>query len=209
MKLEVVNIAGEKTGRQVELNDAIFGIEPNNHAVYLTVKQYLANQRQGTHKSKERSEITGSTRKMHRQKGTGGARKGDIKNPLYHGGGTIFGPRPRNYSFKLNKKLKELAKRSALSHKAANNGIIVVEDFSFEKPSTAQFAGMLKNLGVTGARALLVMPASDRNVVLSGRNIQRTEVIQATDLNTYTVMKANRLIVTEKAVQAINEQVEK
>lgn len=209
MKLDVVKSTGEKTGRQVELNDAVFGIEPNEHSIYLSVKQYLANQRQGTHKSKERSEITGSTRKLHRQKGTGGARKGDIKSPLLYGGARVFGPKPRNYSFKLNKKVRDLARRSALSAKAAANQIVVVEDFTFEAPKTSRYTGMLKDLNVAEGRSLVVLPETDHNVVLSGRNVQNSEITVARDLNTYAVLKAKNLIFTEKAVETINQQVEK
>jgi len=209
MKLDVVKSTGEKTGRQVELNDAVFGIEPNEHSIYLSVKQYLANQRQGTHKSKERSEITGSTRKLHRQKGTGGARKGDIKSPLLYGGARVFGPKPRNYSFKLNKKVRDLARRSALSAKAAANQIVVVEDFTFEAPKTSRYTGMLKDLNVAEGRSLVVLPETDHNVVLSGRNVQKSEITVARDLNTYAVLKAKNLIFTEKAVETINQQVEK
>jgi len=209
MKLDVVNSTGQKTGRQVELSDAVFGIEPNDHSIYLSVKQYLANQRQGTHKSKERSEISGSTRKLHRQKGTGGSRKGDGKNPLFHGGGTIFGPRPRDYGFKLNRKVKELARRSALSHKAQSGNILVIEDFHMEKPATRDFVSVLKGIGATGNRSLLVMGEQDNNVVLSSRNIPKTEVSMANELNTYAIMKAKLLVLTEKSVAALNEMAEK
>jgi large subunit ribosomal protein L4 len=209
MKLDVVNSTGQKTGRQVELSDAVFGIEPNDHSIYLSVKQYLANQRQGTHKSKERSEISGSTRKLHRQKGTGGSRKGDGKNPLFHGGGTIFGPRPRDYGFKLNRKVKELARRSALSHKAQTGSILVIEDFHMEKPATRDFVSVLKGIGATGSRSLLVMGEQDNNVVLSSRNIPKTEVSMANELNTYAIMKAKLLVLTEKSVAALNEMAEK
>jgi len=208
MKLDVVNSAGQKTGRQVELSDAIFGIEPNDHSIYLSVKQYLANQRQGTHKSKERSEVAGSTRKLHRQKGTGGARKGDTKNPIFYGGGTIFGPKPRNYRFKLNRKVKELARRSALSYKAKNNEIIVIETPEMDKPSTRTYAGMLKGIGADGGRSLVVLSESNVNVVMSGRNIQRTEVATAADLNTYAILKAKHLVLTEQSVAAINQMAE-
>ena len=208
MKLDVVNSAGQKTGRQVELSDAIFGIEPNDHSIYLSVKQYLANQRQGTHKSKERSEVAGSTRKLHRQKGTGGARKGDTKNPIFYGGGTIFGPKPRNYSFKLNRKVKELARRSALSYKAKNNEIIVIETPEMDKPSTRTYAGMLKGIGADGGRSLVVLSETNVNVVMSGRNIQRTEVATAADLNTYAILKAKHLVLTEQSVAAINQMAE-
>jgi large subunit ribosomal protein L4 len=209
MKLDVVNSTGEKTGRQVELNDAIFGIEPSDHTVYLSVKQYLANQRQGTHKSKERGEIAGSTKKLHRQKGTGGSRKGDGKNPLYHGGGTIFGPKPRNYSFKLNKKVRELARRSALSYKAKAEAIIVMEDLTMEKPSTSTYASVLKNVGAENNRSLLVLGSANHNVVMSSRNLQKAEVTLASELNTYAVMKAKYLLLTEQSVEALNQMAEK
>jgi large subunit ribosomal protein L4 len=209
MKLDILNTSGEKTGRQAELNESIFGIEPNEHSVYLAVKQFLANQRQGTHKSKERSEITGSTRKLFRQKGTGNARRGDIKSPLLYGGGTIFGPRPRNYGFKLNRKVKELARRSALSAKAKSGNLMVIEDFTYEAPKTSRFVEMLSKLGLDGGRSLMVMPEVDRNVVLSARNVQKTEVIQSADLHTYGIMKAGKLVITEKALEAINKSAEK
>jgi large subunit ribosomal protein L4 len=208
MKLDILNTSGEKTGRQAELNESIFGIEPNEHSVYLAVKQFLANQRQGTHKSKERSEITGSTRKLFRQKGTGNARRGDIKSPLLYGGGTIFGPRPRNYGFKLNRKVKELARRSALSAKAKSGNLMVIEDFTYEAPKTSRFVEMLSKLGLDGGRSLMVMPEVDRNVVLSARNVQKTEVIQSADLHTYGIMKAGKLVITEKALEAINKSAE-
>jgi large subunit ribosomal protein L4 len=205
MKVDVVNIAGNKTGKQVELSDDIFGIEPNDHAIYLAVKLYMANQRQGTHKSKEKSEVSGSTRKLHRQKGTGGSRKGSIKNPLFHGGGRIFGPKPRDYSFKLNKKVKELARKSALSYKAKSNGLIVLEDFSMEKPKTKEYAKMLSGLGLTGKRTLMVLPDNNLNIYRSGRNIPKSEIMEAKHLNTYAIMKANYLVLSESAVQAINQ----
>ncbi len=208
MKLDILNTSGEKTGRQAELNESIFGIEPNEHSVYLAVKQFLANQRQGTHKSKERSEITGSTRKLFRQKGTGNARRGDIKSPLLYGGGTIFGPRPRNYGFKLNRKVKELARRSALSAKAKSGNLMVIEDFTYEAPKTSRFVEMLSKLGLDGGRSLMVMPEVDRNVVLSARNVQKTEVIQSADLHTYGIMTAGKLVITEKALEAINKSAE-
>ena len=207
MKLEVVNTSGAKTGRKVELNDAVFGIEPNDHAIYLTVKQFLANQRQGTHKSKERSEITGSTRKLHRQKGTGGSRKGDIKNPLFYGGGTIFGPRPRNYSFKLNSKVKDLARKSAFSYKAKENKIIIVEDLKMDQPKTKDFAGVLKALGVDKSKSLVVLGNNDTNVRISGRNIPNTEISLTENLHTYGIMKANTLILSESSVEKINQMV--
>lgn len=205
MEVSVLNIKGQETGKKVELNDAIFGIEPNDHVVYLAINQYLAAQRQGTHKSKERSEITGSTRKLIRQKGGGGARRGDIKSPVLRGGGRVFGPRPRDYWFKLNKKVKNLARRSALTYKAQQNAIIVVEDFDFEAPKTKSFIELQKNLSVEGKKMLLVLPCNNKNVYLSARNIQRVEVASVSALNTYNVMNANVLIVTENALKLVDE----
>ena len=205
MEVSVLNIKGQETGKKVELNDAIFGIEPNDHVIYLAVKQYLAAQRQGTHKSKERSEITGSTRKLIRQKGGGGARRGDIKSPVLRGGGRVFGPTPRDYWFKLNKKVKSLARKSALSYKAQQNAIIVVEDFDFEAPKTKTFIEMQKNLKIEGKKLLLVLPCNNKNVYLSARNIQRVEVAAASALNTYNVMNANVLVMTENAVKFVDE----
>ena len=194
-----------ETGKKVVLNDAIFGIEPNDHCIYLAVNQYLAAQRQGTHKSKERSEITGSTRKLIRQKGGGGARRGDIKSPLLRGGGRVFGPRPRDYWFKLNKKVKALARKSALSYKAQQNAIVVVEDFDFEAPKTKDGVALLNNLKVEGKKTLIVLPEVKKNVNLSVRNIQRVEVMTASALNTYKVMNANVLVVTENALKLVDE----
>ena len=205
MEVSVLNIKGEDTGKKVVLNDAIFGIEPNDHVIYLAVKQYLAAQRQGTHKSKERSEIAGSTRKLIRQKGGGGARRGDIKSPVLRGGGRVFGPRPRDYWFKLNKKVKGLARRSALSYKAQQNAIIVVEDFNFEAPKTKDFVKMQNNLKIEGKKLLLVLPENNKNVYLSARNIQRVEVMTANALNTYKVMNANVLVMTENALKFVDE----
>lgn len=205
MEVSVLNIKGEDTGKKVALNDEIFGIEPNDHVIYLAVNQYLAAQRQGTHKSKERSEITGSTRKLIRQKGGGGARRGDIKSPLLRGGGRVFGPRPRDYWFKLNKKVKALARKSALSYKAQQNAIIVVEDFDFEAPKTKQGVALLNNLKVEGKKTLFVLPEVKKNVNLSVRNIQRVEVMTASALNTYKVMNANVLVMTEGAVKMVDE----
>ncbi len=205
MEVSVLNIKGEDTGKKVVLNDEIFGIEPNDHVIYLAVNQYLAAQRQGTHKSKERSEITGSTRKLIRQKGGGGARRGDIKSPLLRGGGRVFGPRPRDYWFKLNKKVKALARKSALSYKAQQNAIIVVEDFDFEAPKTKQGVALLNNLKVEGKKTLFVLPEVKKNVNLSVRNIQRVEVMTASALNTYKVMNANVLVMTEGAVKMVDE----
>ncbi len=205
MEVSVLNIKGQETGKKVELNDAIFGIEPNDHVVYLAVNQYLASQRQGTHKSKERSEITGSTRKLIRQKGGGGARRGDIKSPVLRGGGRVFGPRPRDYWFKLNKKVKSLARKSALTYKAQQNAIIVVEDFDFEAPKTKSFIELQKNLNVDGKKLLLVLPSNNKNVYLSARNVQRVEVASVSALNTYNVMNANVLVVTENALKLVDE----
>ena len=205
MELSVYNIKGEDTGRKVVLDDAIYGIEPNDHARYLAVKQYMANRRQGTAKSKERSEISGSTRKLGRQKGGGGARRGDINSPLLVGGARVFGPKPRDYGFKLNKKVKALARCSALSYKAKENSIIVVEDFTFDVPKTKSYIEMLSNLKVDDKKSLVVLPDVDRNVYLSGRNLQGTKVTIAKTLNTYIVLDANVILMTEKSVKEINE----
>ena len=204
MELNVLNIKGQETGRKVTLNDAIFGIEPNDHVIYLDVKQYLANQRQGTAKAKERSEHAGSTRKLGRQKGGGGARHGDINSPLLKGGGRVFGPTPRDYGFKLNKKVKALARKSALSYKAQENAIIVVEDFQFEAPKTKEFIAMAQNLKVDGKKLLVVLPESNKNVYLSSRNLQKSECIIAANVNTYKVMNADVMVVTEKSLEVIN-----
>ena len=205
MELSVYNIKGEDKGRKVVLDDAIYGIEPNDHAIYLAVKQYMANRRQGTAKSKERSEISGSTRKLGRQKGGGGARRGDINSPLLVGGARVFGPKPRDYGFKLNKKVKALARCSALSYKAKENSIIVVEDFTFDVPKTKSYIEMLSNLKVDDKKSLVVLPDVDRNVYLSGRNLQGTKVTIAKTLNTYIVLDANVILMTEKSVKEINE----
>ena len=205
MELSVYNIKGEDTGRKVVLDDAIDGIEPNDHAIYLAVKQYMANRRQGTAKSKERSEISGSTRKLGRQKGGGGARRGDINSPLLVGGARVFGPKPRDYGFKLNKKVKALARCSALSYKAKENSIIVVEDFTFDVPKTKSYIEMLSNLKVDDKKSLVVLPDVDRNVYLSGRNLQGTKVTIAKTLNTYIVLDANVILMTEKSVKEVNE----
>lgn len=207
MKLDVLNIQGEKTGRTVELPEGIFGIEPNEHAVYLAVKQYLANQRQGTHKAKGRSEIKGSTRKLKRQKGTGTARAGDIKNPLFRGGGRMFGPVPRDYSFKLNKKVKRLARLSALSSKAANGNILVVEDFTFETPKTKAFIDILTSLKIQENKSVLVTPDYEKSLFLSSRNIPSAHVVRATDLNTYLILNANTLIFSEGSLDKIKETI--
>ena len=203
MEIAVHNIKGNKTKRTVSLDDSIFNVEPNDHAIYLDVKQYLANQRQGSHKSKERNEIHGSTHKLHKQKGTGGARKGSIKNPLFRGGGRIFGPEPRDYSFKLNKKLKKVARISALSQKAKNNSITVLEDFNFENPKTKNYVELLVNLEMNGKKTLLVTHAHDKNIVLSARNLKKAKVISVNSLNTYDIMNANNLLLLESSVQAI------
>ncbi|MBQ6079262.1 MAG: 50S ribosomal protein L4 [Muribaculaceae bacterium] len=205
MELAVYNIKGEDTGRKVTLNDEIFAIaEPNEHAVYLDVKQYLANQRQGTHKAKERSEIAGSTKKLGRQKGGGGARHGDIKSPLFHGGGRVFGPRPRNYSFKLNKKVKALARRSALTYKAQNNQIMVIEDIKFDAPKTKEFVNITRNLKLEGQKLLLVLAGQEPNLYLSLRNVPTASVVTASDINTYRVLDNRMILVTESSVDALN-----
>ena len=203
MELSVYNIKGEDTGRKVTLSDAIFGIEPNDHAIYLAVKQFMANKRQGTHKSKERSEVSGSTRKLIRQKGGGGARRGDINSPVLVGGGRVFGPKPRDYSFKLNKKVKALARKSALSYKAKNNAIVVVEDFSFETPKTKDFVTITKNLKVADKKLLMVLPENNKLVYLSSRNLEKTKVVTASELNTYDVLNAVNLVLTEKSVAVV------
>ena len=205
MEVSVLNIKGQETGRKVTLNDAIYGIEPNDHVIYLDVKQYLANQRQGNAKSKERSEISGSTRKLGRQKGGGGARHGDINSPLLRGGARVFGPTPRDYSFKLNKKVKQLARKSALTYKAQENAILVVEDFNFEAPKTKEFVNIAKNLKVDGKKLLMVMPEASKNVYLSARNLQGADVMEAKDVNTYKVLNADVLVVTESSLKAIDE----
>jgi len=204
MELSVFNKEGKDTGRKVVLNDAVFGIEPNNHVVYLAVKQYLADQRQGTHKSKQRSEISGSTRKLGRQKGGGGARRGDINSPVLVGGGRIFGPVPRDYSFKLNKKVKTLARKSALSAKAAENAIVVVEDFNLETPSTKAFVNVVKNLQVADKKLLFVLNSQNNNVLLSARNLKKVNVMQAANLNTYAVLNSNAIVLSESAVESVN-----
>jgi large subunit ribosomal protein L4 len=204
MEVSVLNINGQETGRKVTLNESIFGIEPNDHVLYLDVKQYLANQRQGTAKSKERSEINGSTRKLGRQKGGGGARRGDIKSPVLVGGGRVFGPKPRDYRFKLNKKVKELARKSALSYKAQENSIVVVEDFTIEAPKTKDFVNIAKNLKVDGKKLLFVLPEANKNVYLSARNLQKAEVIEAANVNTYKVLDADVLVITEKSLETID-----
>ena len=205
MEINVLNIKGENTGRKVTLNESIFGIEPNDHVLYLDVKQYLANQRQGTSKSKERSEHAGSTRKLGRQKGGGGARRGDINSPLLVGGGRVFGPKPRDYRFKLNLKVKQLARKSALSYKAQENAIVVVEDFNFEAPKTKEFVNLAKNLKVDGQKTLFLLPCANKNVYLSARNLQRSEVMIAAQLNSYKVLNADVLVFTESSLKTIDE----
>jgi large subunit ribosomal protein L4 len=205
MEVSVLNINGENTGRKVTLDESIFGIEPNEHVVYMAVRQYLANQRQGTHKSKERSEISGSTRKLGRQKGGGGARRGDINSPLLVGGARVFGPRPRDYYFKLNKKVKQLARKSALSQKAIENAIIVVEDFSFETPNTKVFVDMLNKLNVCEKKQLFVLPSSNKNVYLSARNLKKTDMVMASNLNTYGIMNSDVLVISEGSLEIISE----
>ena len=204
MEVSVLNINGQETGRKVVLNDAIFGIEPNDHVLYLDVKQYLANQRQGTAKTKERSEMSGSTRKLGRQKGGGGARRGDINSPVLVGGARVFGPKPRDYGFKLNKKVKVLASKSALSYKAKENAIIVVEDFEMAAPKTKEFVNIVKNLQLGERKSLLLLPSVNKNVYLSARNLQRSEVMTASALNAYKVLNADVLVITEKSLETID-----
>ena len=204
MEVSVLNINDQETGRKVTLNESVFGIEPNDHVLYLDVKQYLANQRQGTAKTKERSEVSGSTRKLGRQKGGGGARRGDINSPVLVGGGRVFGPKPRDYGFKLNKKVKALARKSALSYKAQANDIVVVEDFTLDAPKTKDFVNITKNLKVDGRKTLLLLPGVNKNVYLSARNLQRTEVMTASALNAYKVLNADVLVVTEDALKMID-----
>jgi large subunit ribosomal protein L4 len=205
MELVVYNTSGNKTDRSVQLNDSVFGIEPNDHAIYLDVKQYLANQRQGTHKSKERSEVSGSTKKLKKQKGTGGARSGDINSPLFVGGGRVFGPRPRDYRFKLNKKLKRLARKSAISYKAKENNILVIEDFAFEAPKTKNFIEILNNLKIFDKKTLLVLFESNKSVYLSSRNLGRVKVVNITDLNTYDILNANNIMFLESSIIEFNK----
>ena len=205
MEVSVLNKNGEDTGRKVTLNDSIFGIEPNDHAIYLDVKQYLANQRQGTAKTKERSELSGSTRKLGRQKGGGGARRGDINSPVLVGGARVFGPQPRDYGFKLNKKVKRLARKSALTYKAKENSILVIEDFDFEAPKTKEFIKLTENLNVVDKKMLLVLPTVNKNVFLSARNLKSAKLSTAADLNTYGVLDASVLVLTEYALAKVNE----
>lgn len=205
MNLSVFNIKGEDTGKKVKLNDAIYKIEPNDHAIYLDVKQYLANKRQGTHKAKERSEIKGSTRKVKRQKGTGTARMGSLKSPILRGGGRVFGPRPRDYGFKLNKKVKKLARKSALSYKVQDKELIIIEDFKLEMPKTKSYKEILKNLSVEGNKTLLVVPEADKNIYLSSRNLKKAKVSTADALNTYDVLNSDKLLVCEGSLKIIEK----
>ena len=204
MDVTVLKYSGEETGRKISLSDSVFGIEPNDHAIYLDVKQFLANQRQGTHKAKQRNEISGSSKKIKKQKGTGGARAGNIKNPLFVGGGRVFGPQPRDYRFKLNKKVKALAKRSALSYKAKDNGIAILEDFNFESPKTKEYLKMIEALAVADKKTLLVIPEPIKNLVLSGRNIQNAKITTADQLTTYDVINADKLLLVESAINKID-----
>jgi large subunit ribosomal protein L4 len=205
MELKVLNIKGEETGRSVTLNDTVFGIEPNEHAVYLDVKQYLANQRQGTHKSKQRNEIAGSTKKLGRQKGGGGARRGDINSPLLHGGARVFGPVPRDYSFKLNKKLKQLARKSAFSAKAQENAIVVVEDFSFEAPKTKEMTAILKNLNINDKKSLFILNNQNNVVYLSAKNLPKVKILTTSELSTYKILDCSVLVLTESSVAGIEQ----
>lgn len=205
MELAIYNIKGEDTGRKAVLNDAVFAIDANEHAVYLDVKQYLANQRQGTHKSKERSGVSGSTRKLHKQKGGGGSRIGDINSPVLVGGGRVFGPRPRDYRFKLNKKIKQLARKSVLSAKAQDNKIVIVEDFTFEAPKTKDFVALTKNLKLEGTKTLLLLAGIDKNVYLSARNVPDTRVMTASDVNTYALLNNKAIVMTESSLEVINK----
>lgn len=204
MELAIYNIKGEDTGRKAELNDQVFAVDANEHAVYLDVKQYLANQRQGTHKSKERSEVSGSTRKLHKQKGGGGSRIGDINSPVLVGGGRVFGPRPRDYRFKLNKKVKLLARKSALTYKVQDNEIKIVENFTFDAPKTKDFINLAKNLQVEGKKVLVVLPSQDKNVYLSARNVPNADIVVAKDINTYVLMNHNAILITEESLDVIN-----
>jgi len=209
MKVAVIDINGKKTGRNVELSEAVFGIEPNDHAIYLDVKQHLANRRQGTHKAKERADITGSTRKIKKQKGTGTARAGSIKSPIFRGGGRAFGPRPRSYSFKLNKGLKKLARLSALSIKAKEDSIVVIEKFDFEAPKTKEFTNILKALELENKKSLFVLDGSNNNVYLSSRNLKRASVVNTSELNTYTVLNANKVVISETCLEEIESNFSK
>jgi large subunit ribosomal protein L4 len=209
MEVKVLNVSGKETGAKVQLPESVFGIEPNDHAIYLDVKQFLANQRQGTHKSKQRNEIAGSTRKLYKQKGTGGARAGSVKSPLFNGGGRVFGPQPRDYSFKLNKKLKTLARKSALSYKAIDNNIVVLEDFNFDAIKTKSYIQMVADLNVTDVKTLLVLDKADNNVYLSSRNLKKAKVTTADQLNTYDVLNAGKLLLTAGALKTLEEALTK
>lgn len=206
MEVQVLNTAGKETGRSVVLNDQIFGIEPNDHAIYLDVKQYMANQRQGTHSAKERSEVVGSTKKIKRQKGTGGARAGSIKSPIFRGGGRVFGPRPRNYSFKLNKKVKVLARKSALTYKAKSSDILVLEDFSLEVPKTKELMTIGNNLNIIDKKSLFVLADENKNIYLSSRNLQGVSVVTTSQLSTYQIMNAKKIVLLESSVNKLEEQ---
>ncbi|TCV12031.1 LSU ribosomal protein L4P [Sphingobacterium alimentarium] len=209
MEVNVLNLSGKETGAKVQLPESVFGVQPNDHAIYLDVKQYLANQRQGTHKSKQRNEIAGSTRKLHKQKGTGGARAGSIKSPLFNGGGRVFGPQPRDYSFKLNKKLKQLARKSALSYKAQENNVIVLDEINFDAIKTKNYVALVNALNVADEKTLLVLPAYNNNVYLSSRNLKKAKVVVASDLNTYDVLNATKLLLTTDSVKTLEEALAK
>lgn len=209
MEVKVLNLSGKETGAKVQLPESVFGLEPNDHAIYLDVKQYLANQRQGTHKSKQRNEIAGSTRKLHKQKGTGGARAGSIKSPLFNGGGRVFGPQPRDYSFKLNKKLKQVARKSALSYKAKDNNIVVLDEVKFDAIKTKNYVALINALNVADEKTLLVLPAYDEIVYKSSRNLKKAKVVVASDLNTYDVLNATKLLLTTDSVKTLEEALAK
>ncbi|MCI0921001.1 50S ribosomal protein L4 [Sphingobacterium rhinopitheci] len=209
MEVKVLNLSGKETGAKVQLPEAVFGVTPNDHAIYLDVKQYLANQRQGTHKSKQRNEISGSTRKLHKQKGTGGARAGSIKSPLFNGGGRVFGPQPRDYSFKLNKKLKQVARKSALSYKAQENNVVVLDAVTFDSIKTKNYVALVDALNLADEKTLLVLPAYDNNVYLSSRNLKKAKVIVAAELNTYDVLNATKLLLTTDTVKTLEEALAK
>ncbi|GGH07522.1 50S ribosomal protein L4 [Sphingobacterium alkalisoli] len=209
MEVNVLNLSGKETGAKVQLPESVFGVKPNDHAIYLDVKQYLANQRQGTHKSKQRNEIAGSTRKLHKQKGTGGARAGSIKSPLFNGGGRVFGPQPRDYSFKLNKKLKQLARKSALSYKAQESNIVVLDAVSFDTIKTKNYVSLISALNIADEKTLLVLSAYDNNVYLSSRNLKKAKVVVASDLNTYDVLNATKLLLTADSVKTLEEALAK
>ena len=209
MEVKVLDISGKETGAKVQLPESVFAVEPNDHAIYLDVKQYLANQRQGTHKAKQRNEIAGSTRKLHKQKGTGGARAGSIKSPLFNGGGRVFGPQPRDYSFKLNKKLKVLARKSALSYKAKENSIVIIDDVNFDTPKTKNYVSLVNNLNLAGDKTLLVLADQNKNVYLSSRNLKKSKVTTAANIHTYEVLNATKLVMTAAAVKTLEEALAK